>query len=145
MKWQIYLYIKYIKIFYFVFLNHVYRILLHCNGFTKIQDIIKLIAQLPESTIKSAKYTVSIVQNFIKPNIKSFYFFFQNMLTHSNRILLHCNGFTEFQDLTIFTVQIPHSNCLTISHLWAKFSFLTNFFYHLWADFSADCWRLFVL
>ena len=67
--------------FYFVFLNHVNRILLHCNGFTKIQDIIKLIAQLPESTIKSAKYTVSIVQNFIKPNIKSFYFFFSK---HAN-------------------------------------------------------------
>ena len=45
------------------------------NGFTDIQDIIKLISHSLESTVKNAKYTVNMVQSFIKPKIKSFYFF----------------------------------------------------------------------
>ena len=55
-------------------LNHVDRILLHCNGFTEMQDIITLIAHSPESTV-NVKYTVNLIQNFVKPNIKSFNFF----------------------------------------------------------------------
>ena len=54
-------------------MNHVNRILLHCNGFTEIQDIIKFISHFLESTVKNAKYTVNMIH--IKPNIKSFYFF----------------------------------------------------------------------
>ena len=49
--------------------------LLHCCGFTEIRDIIKLISHSLENTVKNAKYTVNMIQSFIKPNIKSFYFF----------------------------------------------------------------------
>ena len=82
-------------------------ILLYCNGFTEIQDIIKLIAHSPESTLKNVKYTVNMIQNSIKPNIKGFFFFSKHSKPF-NVILLHCNGVTEFQDLIKFTVQIPH-------------------------------------
>ena len=54
--------------------NHVNRILFRCNGFTKMQDIVTLIAYSPVSTV-NVKYTVNLIQNFVKPNIKSFYFF----------------------------------------------------------------------
>ena len=78
---------------------------MQCNGFTEIQDIIKLIAHSPEGTFKDAKYTVKLIKNFVKPNIKSFHFF---KLFYINQwILLHSNGFTEFQDLIKFIVQIP--------------------------------------
>ena len=54
--------------------NNNKKILLRCNGFTEMQDIVKLIAHSPESTV-TVKYTVNLIQNFVKPNIKSFYFF----------------------------------------------------------------------
>ena len=74
-----------------------------------MQDIITLIAYSPESTVKNVKYAVSLIQNFVKPNIKVFIF-----SKHSNSFkqnLLHCDGFTKFQDLIKFTVQIPYKNC----------------------------------
>ena len=42
-------------------LNHVNRILLHCNGFTEMQDIVTLIAHSRESTV-NFKYTVNLTQ-----------------------------------------------------------------------------------
>ena len=78
----------YIKTFYSILFqntqNHVNRILLHCNDFTEMQDIVTLIAHSPESTA-NVKFTVNLIQNFVKQNIKK-KISFQNIIDHLNRI-----------------------------------------------------------
>ena len=78
-----------------------------------IINITKLIAHSPESTVKNAKYTVNMIQNFIKPNIKSLHIFFSKH-SKSYKILLHCSN-TPQELLKLFTQPYDHQSISIVS------------------------------